>query len=75
MKGGKVEGKGSEKTGEVNEMRMTGGGRELDNDDSNNSLDLPGGSLPEAPFSLTFILLLSFSLPPPPSSLLLLFHS
>lgn len=28
MKGGKVEGKESEKTGEVNEMRMTGGGRE-----------------------------------------------
>lgn len=41
-------------------------GGQLDNDDSNNSLDPPGGPLPEAPFSLAFMLLLSFS---PPASL------
>lgn len=54
----------------------------LDNDDSNNSLDPPGGPLPEAPFSLSlsFMLLLSFSpsacLPPifPPAAVSLLIN-
>lgn len=73
--------------GQENETGATQGGRrakegKLDNDDSNNSLDPPGGPLPEASLlSLSFMLLLSFSpsasppLLPSPSSLLLLFHS
>lgn len=53
--------------GQENETGTTQGGRQakegkLDNDDSNNSLDPPGGPLPEASLlSLSFTLLLSFS--------------
>lgn len=61
--------------------RMGEGGKEgkLDNDDSNNSLDPPGGPLPEA-HSLSLMLLLSFSpsasLPPifPPAAVSLLIN-
>lgn len=68
------------------QMKLEGWGEgvkegKLDNDNSNNSLDPPGGTLPEAPpLSLSLSLSCSFSpsVPLPPSllsSLLLLFHS
>lgn len=69
-------------------MKLEGWGEgvkegKLDNDNSNNSLDPPGGTLPEAPplsLSLSLMLLLSFSpsaaLPPifPPAAVSLLIN-